>query len=90
MTMTQKAMEVKDWFAAKNDLGNGNIVAVIKETEKAVYALVWTSFNNRKTCWIPKSCILEEETDDVMEQTVKVDTYEEAVERLKDLRAYWR
>ncbi len=89
MTMTQKAMEVKDWFAAKNDLGNGQIVAIIKESEKAVYALVWTSFNNRKTTWIPKSCIDTKEEQDIMKQTIKADSYEEAVERLKDLRFFW-
>lgn len=88
MTMTQKAMEVKDWFAAKNDLGNGQIVAIIKESEKAVYALVWTSFNNRKTTWIPKSCIDTREEQDIMKQTV-IAEYEEAVERLADLRRYW-
>ncbi len=89
MTMTKKAMEAKDWFAAKNDLGNGQIVAIIKETEKAIYALVWTSFNNRKTTWIPKSCIESRDEEDVYKQTIIADSYEAAVERYYDLRSYW-
>ena len=89
MTMTKKAMEAKDWFAAKNDLGNGQIVAIIKETEKAIYALVWTSFNNRKTTWIPKSCIESRDEEDAYKQTIIADSYEAAVERYNDLRSYW-
>ena len=86
---TNKAMKIKDWFAAKNDLGNGQIVAIIKESEEAVYALVWTGFNHQKTTWIPKSCIESREENDTMKQTIIAASYEEATERLQSLRSYW-
>ena len=63
--------QVKPWFADKENLGddfNGApVFGVLKETEKAVYAMVANGvkgggYTSRRTLWIPKSQLLARET----------------------------
>lgn len=63
----KKSYTLKDWFAAKVgkennfSLMDGWLVAIMKETEKAVYAMVHISGSHRKCMWVPKSCLEEYE-----------------------------
>lgn len=56
---------IKEWFGNKlaNEIGmnitSGEIFAVLKETEKAVYAMIHTTGTCRKTTWIPKSVLID-------------------------------
>lgn len=68
MTRTgDKFITVKDWFANKvaNELGKNitmcDVFAILKETEKAVYAMLNVGCYQRKTMWIPKSVLVEED-----------------------------
>jgi predicted fused transcriptional regulator/phosphomethylpyrimidine kinase len=62
---------VKEWMANKiaNEVGKNihmcELFAVLKETEKAVYAMVNCGYKTRKCAWIPKSAIIDitEEAD---------------------------
>lgn len=64
--MENKEIAVKDWFANKvaNELGRNitmcYVFAILKETEKAVYAMLNVGCYQRKTMWIPKSVLVEE------------------------------
>ena len=66
---------VKEWFADKIATEAGRtitaceIFAVIRETEKAVYAMLHIGGTSRKTTWIPKSVVIDttdEEYDEMM------------------------
>lgn len=51
------------WFARKNmvnPIQGDEVLAIIKETEKAVYAIYGNKFGSKKTIWIPKSALVEE------------------------------
>lgn len=51
-----------DWFARKNLLNpiNGDsVLAILKETDKAIYAIYGNKFGRKKTMWIPKSVLNE-------------------------------
>jgi hypothetical protein len=67
MLERNKSYEMKEWFAAKVgkennfSLMDGWLVAIMKETEKAVYAMVHISGSHRKCMWVPKSCLEEYE-----------------------------
>lgn len=58
---------MKDWFAnklaneIKHNICSADIFAILKETEKAVYAMISLSANRSKCVWIPKSCIEKSE-----------------------------
>ena len=92
MTRTEnKEITVKDWFADKvaNELGKNitmcYVFAILKETEKAVYAMLNVGCCQRKTMWIPKFGLVEE--DDPEESNHKViytDDYDKAVELFND------
>ena len=64
---TGKSYSVKDWFANKvaNELGRNismcDVFAILKETEKAVYAMLNLGTFSKKTMWIPKSVLIENE-----------------------------
>lgn len=92
-----KVLTVKDWFGNKKaqELGRNlytfHIFAIIKETEKAVYAIVdlgYTGDNHflYRTFWIPKSAIIEDHYYDDEEElaekkSVIIDLEEGAYER---------
>ena len=73
MTIAEgRTYEVKEWFANKiaNEVGRNitdcSLFAVIKETEKAVYAMIHIGGTSRKCTWIPKSVLIDT-TDEVDE-----------------------
>lgn len=67
-----RTYEVKEWFANKvaqevgRNITDCQLFAVIKETEKAVYAMLHIGGTSRKTMWIPKS-VLVDNTEEEME-----------------------
>jgi hypothetical protein len=84
--MTESRVTMKEWFENKlaAELGlprlyTMSIFCGIKETEKAVYAMLYTGYDRtgtyatRKCAWIPKSCI------ENIEELKMVDDYEDAV-----------
>ena len=80
---------VKDWFLNKiaNELHRTitsfGIFAILKEADKAVYAMCSISADKSKTMWIPKSVL--EETN--LGQAVRyIEDYNEA---LKEFHAMW-
>lgn len=62
---TVKGLELRtaDWFARKNmlNISGDSVLAIIKETEKAIYAIYGNMFGTKKTMWIPKSVLKKEE-----------------------------
>lgn len=94
MTGTGKSYTVKEWFANKvaNEIGRNismcNVFGVLKESEKAVYAVLNCGTDCRKTMWIPKSVLIENEIGEDAQgffhyETKQFDSYEEAVAELK-------
>lgn len=68
MTITKgKSYEVKTWLAnkiaqeIKKNISMCRVFAVLKETEKAVYAMLNLGVGLSKTTWIPKSALVEHE-----------------------------
>lgn len=61
MTRINNEIKIADWFAQKNDIDMGlfgaDVYAILKETEKAIYAIVGNMFGRVKTTWIPKSVL---------------------------------
>lgn len=59
------AYEVKEWFAnkvaneVKRNIVMCDVFAIMKETEKAVYAMLNLGTDFRKCMWIPKSALTE-------------------------------
>lgn len=71
MTIAEgRTYEVKEWFANKiaNEVGRNitdcSLFAVIKETEKAVYAMLHIGGTSRKCTWIPKSVLIDTTDED--------------------------
>ena len=91
MTITAgRTYTVKEWFADKiaNEVGRNitacELFAVLKETDKAVYAMLHIGGTSRKTTWIPKS-VLVDTSDEVYEDgdgrfpLIINDSYDEVV-----------
>lgn len=94
---TGKSYTVKDWFASKvaqevkKNIFCCDVFAVLKETDKAVYAMLNLGCDSRKTMWVPKSVLIENEvgeteTGSVNYETLFIEDYDEAVERFK---SFW-
>lgn len=97
-TMTMKKREgaghsytVKDWFANKIAQEKGtnisicNVFAILKETEKAVKALVDLGSKGTTTTWIPKSALAEEDGY----ETLRIEDWEEAYEEWKYFHSHF-
>ena len=89
--MENKVITTKDRFANKiaNELGKNitmcYVFAILKETEKAVYAMLNVGCYQHKTMWIPKSVLVEEDVpDDSNHKVIYTDDYDRAVELFKD------
>ena len=92
---TGKSLTVKDWFGnkiaqeVKRNISMCDVFCIIKETEKAVYAVLNLGCDSRKTVWIPKSVLVERavgedaDTGRMNHETLIVDSYEEAIEEFK-------
>lgn len=89
----EKSYTVKDWFAKKiaEELGKSTfcteIFAVIRETDKAVYAMLNLGFMKKKTMWIPKSVIVEDEKD---HGTMICSDYDECSKAFSSMWEEWR
>lgn len=92
MTRTgDRFLTVKDWFADKvaeelsRKIDMCDVFAILKETEKAVYAMLNVGCYQRKTMWIPKSVLVEEDApEDSNHKVIYTDDYDKAVELFKD------
>ena len=96
MTIAEgRTYEVKEWFANKiaNEVGRNitdcSLFAVIKETEKAVYAMLHIGGSSRKCTWIPKSVLIDttDEADDYDGRFPLIinDNYDEVVKAWTEL-----
>lgn len=91
-----KCYRVAEWFENKiaNEVGKNildcSVFAILKETDKAVYAMMSIGPMERRCMWIPKSVLIaypvgeDEDTHEYFYKTIFTDDYEEAVERFKD------
>ena len=96
MEYTGMNLEVKDWFIHKkaDELNvysyfEAHVWAILKETEKAVYAIVEFKIGTMRTFWIPKSAIVnlivaEDDPNPDCFKTYRCDDYAEAKKALVD------
>lgn len=92
---TNKSYEVKKWFAnkvaneVKENISMCEVFAILKQTDKAVYAMLNLGTDKRKTMWVPKSVLVEYEVgeDSVTGfyhyETLFNDSYDECVEAFR-------
>lgn len=91
------SLSVKDWFANKiaNEIRQNitmcDVFCILKETEKAVYAMLNLGTDNRRTMWIPKSVLVPfpvgtDANGRMHYETLRIDNYDEAVKRFD---AHW-
>lgn len=87
---TGKSYTVKEWFAnkvaeeVKRTITMCDVFAILKESEKAVYAMLNIGCGHKKTMWVPKSVLVENEVGtgaDGLEcyETFFIEDYNEAV-----------
>ena len=92
-----KSYSVKEWFANKianeirMNITRCDLFAILRETEKAVYAVVSIGPDRSRTMWIPKSCLVEFEVGDDANgkhhyETLNISDYNEAMSRF---HAFW-
>lgn len=86
-----KSYEVKEWFAdkvaneARRNIEMCEVFAVMKETEKAVYAMLNLGCDFRKCMWVPKSVLIKNEVGEGENQihhyeTIFEEDYDKCVE----------
>lgn len=86
----EKTYTVKDWFAnkianeIKMNINMCEVFAVMKETEKAVYAMLNLGCDRKKTMWVPKSVLVEK---DGRYGTLITESYEDAS---LEFSLYWK
>lgn len=95
----KKSYIVKQWFANKiaeelqQNITMCDVFAVIKETEKAIYAMLNIGTMKKKTIWVPKSALEEFEigedsnTGEFHHETYINSDYEEASKMFND---FWK
>lgn len=81
----KKSYTVKEWFADKvanevrRNINCCDVFAILKESEKAVYAMLNLGCDFRKCTWIPKSVLVENEIgEDEVTKAYHHETYIEA------------
>lgn len=99
MLEKNKSYEMKEWFRNKFAQENGfsicgdYVFAIMKETEKAVYAMVQVLGAKRKCTWIPKSCLESYEIGDDgicnHHETHFEEDYNKCVEMFEDFCRTW-
>ena len=97
MLNRNKSYEVKDWFADKvaqevrKNISMCEVFAVLKETEKAVYAMLNLVSNLRLCKWVPKSVLVELEAGKQKNGTTKYETiFEEDYDKcVKMFKEHW-
>lgn len=91
MKKIDKAYTVKEWFGnkvaeeCKRNITMCDVFAILKETPKAVYAMLNIGCNSKKTMWIPKSVLVEYNGE-----TLTDCTYEEACDEFRNMWAMYR
>lgn len=86
MFEANKSYTVKDWFTVKlmkernlHRISHCIVFAVLKETEKAAYAMLDLGCHLKMTTWVPKSCIEIDDNNMNDDRNVRLGlTYEEA------------
>lgn len=89
MKRTGKSYTVKEWYANKiaNEVHRSihmcEVFGIIKETEKAVYAVLNLGNRFSRTTWVPKSVLVEQQIGEtasgsVNYETLQFETFEEA------------
>ena len=97
MTGTNTSYTVKEWFGNKVAMEAGKnismceVFGIIKESEKAVYAVLNIGSYSRKTMWVPKSVLVANEIGKdgqgmMHYETMRFDSYDEAIEAFN---AHW-
>ena len=95
------AYEVKDWFADKvaKEVGHNihgcRVFSIMKETEKAIYAMLDLGIDCRKCMWVPKSVLVtyipgEQENGMYKREKIFESDYNTCVEKLKTLWSYFK
>jgi len=80
---------VKDWFANKvardvhRNIFMCDVFCILKETDKAVYAMLNLGTNFHKTMWVPKSVLVSKENG---HETLRISDYDEA---LFEFKLHW-
>ena len=75
---------VKEWFANKianevrRNISMCEVFCILKETDKAVYAIMNLGTNFARTMWVPKSVLVENDKD---HETLRISDYNEAMSR---------
>lgn len=93
-----KSYTVKDWFANKvanevhRNISMCDVFAILKETEKSVYAMLNLGCDFCKCMWVPKSVLVENEVGYKANgffnhETFFIEDYSEAV---KEFKAMWK
>lgn len=95
VTVTEKPLQVAEWFAFKKFQEKGHtksfdnhIFAIIGESEKAYNCILGTAFNSVCT-WVPKSLVEEEEIIETNLDTYVTDGFAKAKAIIDDIRKYW-
>ena len=94
MKGTGKSITVKDWFANKvateagTNISMCDVFGILKESEKAVYAVLNIGCRKYKTMWIPKSVLIENKIGEDVHgihhyETMRFETYDEAIYEFK-------
>lgn len=89
------AYGVKEWFAdkvsneVKMNIKMCDVFAVLKETDKAVYAMLNIGADKRKCMWVPKSVLIEyvpgeQENGEHKYETIFEEDYDECVRLFKE------
>lgn len=95
MLNRNKSYEVKDWFGdkvaqeVKRNISMCDVFAIMKETEKAVYAMLNLGENFRKCMWVPKSVLIENEVGEqangtYAHETIFEEDYDKCVKMFKE------
>ena len=85
-------LKTLDWFATKNllnPLNGDSILAIIKETDRAIYAIYGNKFGRKKTIWIPKSVLKECEMYDDYWSYVITSDWETAMNEIRLEARQW-
>lgn len=93
VTVTEKPLQVKEWFAAKkfreirnSRLYSNALFAIIGETEKAYNCMIG-GLSTMIATWVPKSLVEVDESEG--KKTFVCENYAEAKDILDNIREYW-
>jgi len=94
-----KLYTVKDWFAnkianeVKRNISMCDVFCILRETEKAIYAVMNLGTHFCKTMWIPKSVIVLTESEN--SETIHIEDLDREEEKatyetvIKEFHRFW-